>query len=49
MILSRNRYRPFTVLGPTLPTVNVTQRNVTYRVINVSDRYQALHALPIVK
>ena len=45
MIKSRYRYRPVTVLGPKLPAVTVlgpTLRNVTYREINVTDRYQAL-------
>ena len=57
MIMSRYRYRPITVLGPTLPTVTVfrpTLPNVTQRDINVTDRYQilpllVLQALPILK
>jgi hypothetical protein len=59
MIMSRYRYRPVTVLGPTLPTVTVfgpTLPIVTQRDINVTNRYrilpllalQALQALPIV-
>ena len=42
MIMSRYRYRPVTVLGPTLPTVTVfgpTLPNVTQHDINVTDRY----------
>ena len=45
MIMSRYRYRPVTVLGPTLPTVTVfgpTLPNVTQRDINVTDRYLPL-------
>ena len=43
--MSRYRYRPVTVLGPTLPTVTVfgpTLPNVTQRDINVTDRYRPL-------
>ena len=43
--MSRYRYRPVTVLGPTLPTVTVfgpTLPNVTQRDINVTDRYRSL-------
>ena len=45
MIMSRYRYRPVTVLGPTLPTVTVfgpTLPNVTQRYTNVTDRYWPL-------
>ena len=45
MIMSRYRYRPVTVLGPTLPTVTVfgpTLPNVTQRYTNVTDRYRPL-------
>ena len=40
-----SRYHPVTVLGPTLPTVNVfgpTLLNVTERYTNVTDRYRPL-------
>ena len=45
MIMSRYRYRPVTVLGPTLPTVTVfgpTLPKVTQRYTNVTDRYRPL-------
>ena len=45
MIMSRYRYRPVTVFGPTLPTVTVFEPkllNVTQRDINVTDRYWPL-------
>ena len=45
MIMSRYRYRPVTVLSPTLPTVPVfgpTLPNVTQRYTNVTDRYRPL-------
>ena len=48
MIMSRYRYRPVTVLGPTLPTVTVfgpTLPNVTQRYTNVTDRYRPLLAV----
>jgi hypothetical protein len=40
MIMSRYRYRPVTVFGPTLP--NITQRD-----INVTDRYRPLPNLTV--
>jgi hypothetical protein len=43
--MSHYRYRPVTVLGPTLPTVTVfrpTLPNVTQRYTNVTDGYRPL-------
>ena len=43
--MSRYRYRPVTVLGPTLPTVTVfgpTLLNVTSTLPTVTDRYRSL-------
>jgi hypothetical protein len=45
MNIFRYRYRPVTVLGPTLPTVTVfgpTLPNVTQRYTNVTQRYPTL-------
>ena len=45
MIMSRYRYRPVTVLGPTLPTGTVfgaTLRNVTSTLPTVTGRYRSL-------
>ena len=48
--MSRYRYRPVTVLGPTLPTVTVfglTLPNVTPTLPTVTDRYRILPLLAL--